>query len=288
MMQLILHQIFNAKAVAFLVFLDLKVLLVNLVAPVNPVHLVLPVPLVNPQQLHVNPLLHHHANHAHKDLPAHLDLPDPLVTQERLVPLADPDLMLLLVPLDLVDLLAQLENPDKLDPLVNLESPLNPNPLYLENPEKLEMLDHLAHPVHLEPPETMDPLDLLDQRVPLAQMEPQAQMVNPVPLVLLALLVAQEKKVFAPNTVLWTVVSSSKMELDDKRHIAISNIFNQSFAIFSPFLQIIFIFAPTFFIFKMPYSFLSQISPFIVFPFKMCNCCSLFSKRYLFFFLCNI
>ena len=266
MMQLILHQTFNAMAAAFLVFLDLKVPLVNLVAQVNPALLVLPVPLVNHQQLHVNPLLHHHANHAHKDLPAHLDLPDPLVTQERLEPPADLDQMLLLVPLDLVDLLAQLENPDKLDLLANLESPLNPNPLYLENPEKLEMLDHLAHPDHLEPPETMDPLDLLDQKVLLDPMVPLAQMVNPVPLVLLALLVALEKKVFAPNTVLWTVVSSSKMELDDKRQIAIqnfSNIFNLLLS-FSLFYEL--------------FLYLHQHFPFskchipFVFPFKMCNC----------------
>jgi len=141
------------------------------------------------------------------------------VTQERLVPPADLDLMLAPAPLDLVDLPAQLVNLDKPDLPVNPESPHNPNPLYLENPEKLEMLDHPAPLAHLELLETMDPLDLLDQRVPPAPMVPPVPMVNPVLLVLLAPLAVLEKKVSVPNIALWMVASSSKMELVVKQQV---------------------------------------------------------------------
>ena len=59
----------------------------------------------------------------------------------------------------------------------------------LETPDQKDHPDHLAHKDHPETTASPDPVDLPDLR---------------------------ENVVFAPNTALWTVVFSSKMEQGDK------------------------------------------------------------------------
>ena len=66
----------------------------------------------------------------------------------------------------------------------------------------------------------MAQLDLPVPKVPPVPMELPAPMVNPVPLVPPALLVVQEKRVSAPNTAPWMVVSSSKMALVVKQSLS--------------------------------------------------------------------
>lgn len=106
-------------------------------------------------------------------------------------------------------------------------------------------------------------LDLPDPKVPPVPMELPVPTVNLVPLVLPAQLEELEKKVSAPNIVLWMVESSSKMEPDDKRHTAVDavSIFSivYSLFIFCPLFSqissnhILYHAAQNFVKFKMPY-----------------------------------
>jgi hypothetical protein len=166
--------------------------------------------------LHAKPRLHPHANHAHKDHPDLLAHPDLLETQERLVPPADPDTMLLPEPPVPEDLPDQLEKPAPLDPLANLDNPPSASPSLPDPRENPEISDHPDLPVHLVNPVWMAHLDQPDPREnpePLAPMEPTETpdlLDHPAPPE------RRERRVFARNTAPSTVVSSSKTELADK------------------------------------------------------------------------
>jgi hypothetical protein len=202
-----------AKAVVYPVNPELKVLPASLADPVNPVLLANLETLASHQLLHANQQLHHHANPAHKDLPAHQVHPDLLETQERLVLLADLDMMLLLEPLDHVDHPDLLVNPALLDHLENPVFQHKANHLLLESLEKLEISDHLDLLDHLVNPVWTAHQDLLDQKENLD---------FPVITVLMEILdlqahldqlVLPARRVSARNTVPSTVVSSSKTAL---------------------------------------------------------------------------
>jgi hypothetical protein len=223
------------EAVILAAYLDLLAQLVLLVNPVDLVNLVLLVFLeiqANLQFNLVNLLLHHHANHAHKDLLAHLDL---LVLLVMLVLLDNLVLLELMLPpanLDQKDLPVHLANPVPLVLPVNLVLLLNLNLLLPDLQDLLVMLDHPDHLDLLAPQETMELL------VNPARKDHPVRTANPVltanlvPLDKLVPPVVQEKKVSAPNIVLSMVVSSSKMELDDKNilHINMGNNFKWLFA----------------------------------------------------------
>jgi hypothetical protein len=161
----------------------------------------------------VNQQLHHHANPAHKDLPAHQVHPDLLETQERLVLLADLDMMLHLEPLDHVDHPDLLVKPAHLDHLANLVFQHKANHLLLESLEKLEISDHLDLPDHLANPVWMAHQDLLDQKENL-ELPVKTVLMEMLDLqVHLGQLVLPARRVSARNTVPSTVVSSSKTAL---------------------------------------------------------------------------
>jgi hypothetical protein len=202
-----------AKAVVYQVNPDLKVLPASPADPVNPVLLANLETLASHQLLHANQQLHHHANPAHKDLPVHQVHPDLPETQERLVLLADLDMMLLLEPLDHVDHPDLLVNPALLDHLENLVFPLLLCHLFLallENPEisdHLDLLDHLANPVWTAHQDLLDPKENLELLVITVLMEIQDLQAH------LDQLVLPARRVSARNTVPSTVVSSSKTAL---------------------------------------------------------------------------
>lgn len=102
---------------------------------------------------------------------------------------------------------------------VNLEPLLKVNQSHLAHLDQLVMLDHPAHldPLdHLETMEHQDNLDLKDHPAPLETPDP---MDNPDLLDKQDLPVVLEKRVSAPNIAPSTVVSSSKMEPDDDKHL---------------------------------------------------------------------
>jgi hypothetical protein len=215
-----------AKAVVYPVNPDLKVLPASPADPVNPVLLANLETLASHQLLHANQQLHHHANPAHKDLPAHQVHPDLPETQERLVLLADLDMMLLLEPLDHVDHPALLVNPALLDHLASLVFPLLLCHLFLallENPEisdHLDLLDHLANPVWTAHQDLLDQRENLDFPVITVLMEIKDLQAH------LDQLVLPARRVSARNTVPSMVVSSSKTAL-------VVNFFNRVSASFT-------------------------------------------------------
>jgi len=196
------------------------VLRVRAASQASPANQALPEPQAIPAslQLHLaSQQLHHPANHAHKDLPDHPAHQDRQETQERLEPQDAQELTLLQAHLDLADLLHDPASQDQLDQTANPAFPPNPSPLFLENPENLATKVHkdpLDHPDHLD---KMDHLAHPDQKASLDPMVHLAKMDNLDHLDLLEALELKARRVFARNTALWMVESSSRMAPDDKK-----------------------------------------------------------------------
>lgn len=143
-----------------------------------------------------------HVSLAHRDLPVRLDLLDHLVTQGRPGNQEHQEMMLLLVSQDLKDLLGHLANLEPLDLLETQDHLLQANPLFLENPVLLGILDHLGRLALQDNPEATERQVLPVRKVHLVQMVLLATTVLPVSQVNLDPQELRAKRVFARNTVL--------------------------------------------------------------------------------------
>lgn len=160
---------------------------------------------------------HHHASHAHQDHPDH---------QVHLASPVHPDQTATPVPPERTAVLAQLDLQAPTDHLVNLERMGrkalldNQQSEFLQlpaTPDLLVKMDHLVLQARTVLP---DPMEDPDQQALKGRLDPQ---VHPATMGLQATrglpdpMVPKENRVFVQNTVLPTVVSSSRMEQDDKQ-----------------------------------------------------------------------
>jgi hypothetical protein len=163
---------------------------------------------------------HPHATRAHLDPPDLKDHPAPLEALVAQDLLAAMETMEPLEPLDHKDLPAQLATLAQMDSPETLVPQLSLSHSSLETQAHKETLAHKVFPEtqeHLEPMDNLETPDQKDLPDPLDHKDPLGTTASPVPVDLLDL---RENVVFAPNTALWMVVFSSRMEQGDKSSAA--------------------------------------------------------------------
>lgn len=204
----------TAACLVFLAHQDAPERTANQANPVSPDHPVFPAAL---HWRSARKCPHHHASHAHQDHPDHL------VHLANLVPLAPTATPAVLARMVVTDHPAQPAPTAHLAPLARTErrDPLVNPPFQFHQP--LEMLDPLARTDHPDQPVKTAPPAQTEAPAQLATKAHPDRLARPATTALLATrdhlaqMAPRENRVFAPNIAPPMVVSSSKMEQDDKR-----------------------------------------------------------------------